>query len=113
MSVQPVPQNFEGDRIAARNQFAIDACSNNPCKIRKIDCDTFSSNTGTQTIQCATCAVSGSLTTGAGATIGLNGVAAVAQCAAIADSTNTADSVSTQLNLLLAYLRLRGDIAAA
>lgn len=42
--------------------------------------------------------------------IGLHGATPVAQGAAIADATNGTD-VITQLNLLLAHLRLRGDIA--
>lgn len=42
--------------------------------------------------------------------IGLNGYAPVAQSAAIADATDAATAI-TQLNILLAYLRTRGDIA--
>lgn len=42
--------------------------------------------------------------------IGLHGATPVAQGAAIANATNSTD-VITQLNLLLAHLRLRGDIA--
>lgn len=46
----------------------------------------------------------------ADASIGLFGATPIAQGAAIADATDAA-SVITQLNLLLAHLRLRGDIA--
>lgn len=44
--------------------------------------------------------------------IGLHGATPVAQGAHIADATNGTD-VITQLNLLLAYLRTRGDIASS
>ena len=43
--------------------------------------------------------------------IGLHGATPVARSAAIVDATNATD-VITQLNTLLAYLRLRGDITA-
>lgn len=43
--------------------------------------------------------------------IGLNTVATAAQGASIADATDATD-VITNLNLLLAFLRTRGDIAS-
>ena len=43
--------------------------------------------------------------------IGLNAVATAAQGTSIADATNETD-VITNLNLLLAFLRTRGDIAS-
>ena len=44
--------------------------------------------------------------------VGMYGATPTAQSAAIADATD-ATTVITKLNLLLAYLRLRGDVASA
>jgi hypothetical protein len=97
MSTVPFPVNNYGDRVAVKHQLELDAATGNTVKIRAVAAET--------------------LTTTTGATMGFSGAAAGAQGAAITDALTagsaTAANCATTINLILAFLRTRGDIASA